>query len=234
MMIILNCLIGTSVSEGLLTIIPANSHEEASSILVATLIDSITSTNDKQSLGLAGGSTPQLTYMMLREYSKVISGLQLWLTDERWVDSNNKESNSRMIKESFNSEKIDLLLPEYSGKNPSIDANNYTTKLLSSIKNFTHGILGIGEDGHTASLFPNSNALEENRIGIVATRVSVEPYIRLTATFELLSKIDNLYLLATGTNKKDIVNKVIKEIEESPITKLISMRNETIIITDQI
>jgi len=171
---------------------------------------------------------------MLREYSKVISGLQLWLTDERWVDSNNIDSNSRMIKDTFNDKKIDLLLPEYSGTNPSIDASKYTKKLFSSIKNFTHGILGIGEDGHTASLFPNSDALEENRVGIVATRVSVEPYIRLTATFEFLSKIDNLYLLATGTNKKDIVNTVIKETKESPITKLISMRNETIIISDQI
>ena len=220
--------------EGLLTIIPANSHEEASSILVTALIESITSTNDKKSLGLAGGSTPQLTYMMLREYPKLISELQLWLTDERWVDSSDKGSNSRMIKDLFDSEKLNLLLPEYSGTNPSIDADNYTTKLISSISNFTHGILGIGEDGHTASLFPNSTALEENTVGIVATKATVEPYIRLTATFKLLSKIDNLYLLATGTKKKDIVHKVIKEIEENPITRLISMRNETIIITDQI
>ena len=225
---------GTSVPEGLLTIIPANSHEEASSLLTAALIDSITSTSEQPSLGLAGGSTPQLTYMMLREYSEVLSGVQLWLTDERWVKSSDMESNSRMIKDSFNSEKIELLLPEYSGNSPSIDAIEYTSRLLSSISNFTHGILGIGEDGHTASLFPNSNALDENGIKIIATEVSMEPSIRLTATFELLSKIDNLYLLATGSKKKDIVNKIINDIGKSPTTRLISMRNETFLITDQI
>ena len=220
--------------EGLLTIIPANSHEEASSLLTAALIASITSTNEQPSLGLAGGSTPKLTYMMLREYSEVISGLKLWLTDERWVKSSDKESNSRMIKASFNSEKIDLLLPKYSGSNPSIDAEEYTTKLMSSISNFTHGILGIGEDGHTASLFPNSTALDENGLKIIATEVRVEPYVRLTATLELLSKIDNLYLLATGRSKKDIVNNVMNDIKKCPITKLISMRNQTFLISDQI
>ena len=58
MMIILNCLIGTSMSQGMLTILSAENHNHASSMLANTLIDLISQNNGETTIGLAGGSTP--------------------------------------------------------------------------------------------------------------------------------------------------------------------------------
>ena len=220
--------------EGLLTIIPAKNHKEASSILVGVLIESITSAEKQVSLGLAGGSTPSLAYSMLGEYPEVISDVIFWLTDERWVDERDSQSNLKMIKNSFAFEQMNILAPPYSGDNPSGDAEAYTKHLVSSIKTFTHAILGVGEDGHTASIFPNSDTLEVAGIKIISSKVDTSPPIRLTATLELLAKIENLYLLITGENKKEITNQIINKEGDYPINHLIKLRNETIIISDQL
>ena len=220
--------------EGLLTIIPAKSHEEASSILVNALIESITLTETKVSLGLAGGSTPSLTYSMLGEYPEKIFDVIFWLTDERWVDQKDGESNLKMIKDSFNFSQMNIIAPSYSGDNPSNDAEIYTKHLLSSIDNFTHAILGVGEDGHTASIFPNSDTLDKKGMKIVSTKVNATPPIRLTATLELLAEIENLYLLITGDSKKEITNQIINMGKDYPINRLIEMRNETILVSDQL
>lgn len=220
--------------EGLLTIIPAKNHKEASSILVGVLIESITSAEKQVSLGLAGGSTPRLAYSMLGEYPEVISDVIFWLTDERWVDERDSQSNLKMIKNSFAFEQMNILSPPYSGDNPSGDAEAYTKQLFSSIKTFTHAILGVGEDGHTASIFPNSDTLEVAGIKIISSKVDTSPPIRLTATLELLAKIENLYLLITGENKKEITNQIINKEGAYPINHLIKLRNETIIISDQL
>jgi 6-phosphogluconolactonase len=220
--------------EGLLTIIPAKSHEEASTILVGALIESINSTETMVSLGLAGGSTPSLAYSMLGKYPEVISDIIFWLTDERWVDAEDDQSNLKMIKNSFNLDGMKILAPSFSGDSPSGDADAYTKHLLSSINNFTHAILGVGEDGHTASIFPNSDAIGEKGVKIVLSDVDTTPPIRLTATLELLAKIENVYLLITGENKKEITNKIINKKQDYPINRLIKMREGTILVTDQL
>lgn len=220
--------------EGLLTIIPVKNHEEASAVLVGALIESISAEEQEVSIGLAGGSTPSLTYSMLGEYPEVISDVIFWLTDERWVNELDNQSNLKMVKDSFGFEHIKILAPPYSGENPSKDAEIYTNQLVSSINNFTHAILGVGEDGHTASIFPNSDVLDIDGLKIVSSKVDVSPPIRLTATLDLLAKIENLYLLVTGENKKEITNQIINKEGNYPISRLIEMRNETIIISDQI
>ena len=222
------------MTEGLLTIIPAKNHKEASTILAGTLIESITSAEKQISLGLAGGSTPSLVYSMLGEYPEVISDVIFWLTDERWVDEQDSQSNLKMIKDSFAFEQMKILAPPYSGDSPTSDAEAYTKQLVSSIKSFTHAILGVGEDGHTASLFPNSDALEATGTRIISSKMDTAPSIRLTATLELLARIENLYFLITGENKKEIVNQIINKEGDYPVNQLIKMRNETIIISDQL
>ena len=69
---------------------------------------------------------------------------------------------------------------------------------------------------------------------IVSTKVNATPPIRLTATLELLAEIDNLYLLITGDSKKEITNQIINMGKDYPINRLIEMRNETILVSDQL
>ena len=104
--------------------------------------------------------------------------------------------------------------------------------LDDNINKFNTGIIGLGDDGHIASLFPGTAALNEKTKLIVANEVNIVSKWRITASYKLLSKISKLYLLATGENKREILKKAING-SELPINKLFELRENTVIITDQ-
>ena len=139
-----------------------------------------------------------------------------------------------MIRESFDFQDMQLISPQFSGDNPSGDAEEYTTRLFRSIGKFTHAVLGVGEDGHTASLFPGSDATAKKGPRIVATTVDTLQSTRLTATFDLLAMIDTLYLCVTGEKKKEIVGHILNGGANYPIQRLIALRERTIMISDQL
>jgi len=81
------------------------------------------------------------------------------------------------------------------------------TRLNQNRPIFDVTLLGVGEDGHTASLFPDSLALRENRQWVLAV-VSEARGTRITLTYPVLDSSRNLALLATGANKKDILRRI--------------------------
>ena len=112
------------------------------------------------------------------------------------------------------------------------DAESYSKSLKENINNFDAGVIGLGDDGHIASLFPNTTGLNENEKLFIANEVNIISKWRISSTFKLLSSISNLYLLVTGENKKEILNKAING-SGLPINKLLEIRDNTVIITDQ-
>ena len=222
------------MSQGLLTILQAENHNQASSMLANSLIDIISQNNGEGTIGLAGGATPSLAYSIIGKDPSILSNVTFWLTDERWVHHDDDLSNCKMIKNSFGENSIALLCPEFSGDNALLDAEKYTEKIFSSFTDFTCAVLGVGDDGHTASLFPGSSTLTEQGAKFVVTNVEANPPIRITATFDLLAQINNLHLLVTGNSKKDIVQEIIKGETNLPVNQLINMRNETYLLTDQL
>jgi len=112
------------------------------------------------------------------------------------------------------------------------DAEFYSKSLKENINNFDSGVIGLGDDGHIASLFPNTTGLNENEKLFIANEVNIISKWRISSTFKLLSNISNLYLLVTGENKKEILNKAING-SGLPINKLLEIRDNTVIITDQ-
>ena len=101
-----------------------------------------------------------------------------------------------------------------------------------NIQNFNCAILGVGDDGHIASLFPNTTAMNNKSIGFVANEVNILSKWRITSTFELLSNIENVYLLVTGENKSDILKEIGKD-NGLPVNQLIKHRKKTVLVTDQ-
>ena len=213
-----------------LEILRGNNHIDCSNTLL-DLISSEINDSENYSLGLSGGSTPKLFYELFAEKYKDYSNIYLWTVDERHVDINDENSNQRMINSIFSNSNLNIIEYSYE-EDPSHSAKNYTTTVFSKVDKFNAAILGVGEDGHIASLFPDTSALNADEKGFVQNEVNILTRWRVTSTFELLKNIENVYLLVTGDNKKDIIEKIGKE-NGLPVNELIRLRKKTVLLTDQ-
>ena len=213
-----------------LEILKENNHIDCSNTLL-DLISSEINDSENYSLGLSGGSTPKFFYEIFAEKYKNYSNIYLWTVDERHVDINDENSNQRMINSIFSNSNLNII--EYSYEEyPGQSAKNYTAKVFSKIDKFNAAVLGVGEDGHIASLFPDTTALNADEKGFVHNEVNILTRWRVTSTFELLKNVEHVYLLVTGENKKEIIEKIGKE-NDLPVNELIRLRKKTVLLTDQ-
>ena len=213
-----------------LEIIKENNHIDCSNKLL-DLISSEINDSENYSLGLSGGSTPKFFYEIFAEKYKNYSNIYLWTVDERHVDINDDKSNQRMINSIFSNSNLNIIEYSYE-EDPGHSAKNYTTKVFSKFDKFNAAILGVGEDGHIASLFPDTTALNADEKGFVHNEVNILTRWRVTSTFKLLKDIEQVYLLVTGDNKREVIKKIGKE-NDLPVNKLIRLRKKTVLLTDQ-
>ena len=166
-------------------------------------------------LGLAGGSTPTDTYRALEEVSIEWDRVSLWLSDERWVPHDHPDSNGRVALEHLPVDASSRLVrPRYSPYvTPTDSAVHYDAELR-----YLHGdrppdivLLGMGTDGHTASLFSHTEALDAD-----AHRWFVENHVpdldawRLTVTPSLLQRAETVLVLVTGSDKATVLAEVLE------------------------
>ena len=213
-----------------LEILKENNHIDCSNTLL-DLISSEINDSENYSLGLSGGSTPKFFYKLFAEKYKNYSNIYLWTVDERHVDIDDEKSNQRMINSIFSNSNLNIIEYSYE-EDPDHSAKDYTTKVFSKIEKFNAAILGVGEDGHIASLFPGTTALNADEKGFVQNEVNILTRWRVTSTFELLKNVEHVYLLVTGDNKKEIIEKIGKE-NDLPVNELIRLREKTVLLTDQ-
>ena len=167
--------------------------------------DLIAASAGRFSMGLAGGTTPEATYKTMRGQATAWDRVDAWLSDERWVPPDHERSNGRMAAAAL-LDHVDAVFhrPRWSDLlEPEDSAAHYEATLRS-----IHGaeppdvvLLGVGEDGHTASLFPDTDALGERRRWFVANRVEAQGEDRLTSTYPLLWRARLLLVLAVGAAK---------------------------------
>ena len=211
----------------------ANDHLEASSCLSNLIIDDIKSLNkNSYSIGLSGGNTPKVTYSLLKNDITNLSKIIFWTVDERWVPVEDENSNQNLINGFFQNTGATILDFEYTNTTADHDANLYSEKLAKNITQFDTVILGVGEDGHIASLFPETTALENTHDIYTSNEVNIVSKWRVTATYKLLTSVHKVYLLVTGENKKNILSEILNN-GNTPANDLIDKRSETFIITDQ-
>lgn len=167
--------------------------------------------------GLAGGSTPAATYQALSSRSLDWSRVTCWLPDERWVPPNDPASNALMARRTLiDHVPAQLITPDTTLADPGESAAAYQ-RLLGS--EFDDGpdvvLLGIGDDGHTASLFPGTEALGYKDAGYVANWVDEFGTWRLTATAPLLHQSDQLVFLVVGAGKAEALRRIL--VDEEPL-----------------
>lgn len=189
-------------------------------------------------LGLAGGSTPEATYDLLAASHVDWSRVTLWLGDERWVPPDDPESNIRMARERLGEEAADrLIMPNYGLGDPRRAAAEYEAELLTRLAGADGRpdtvLLGMGPDGHTASLFPGTEALDiEDRL-YVANYVPKLDTWRLTATIPLLASARHLVYLVTGAAKAGVLAEVLDEAVPYPARLVAARAQEVTWIIDE-
>jgi 6-phosphogluconolactonase len=174
-------------------------------------------------VALSGGSTPKGLYTLLAtpEYREQIpwSRVHLFWGDERCVPPDHSESNYRMVRESLLS-KIDI--PQHNihrmagEKDPEIAAAEYELELSNffqlsegDLPRFDLILLGLGEDGHTASLFPGSKALERMKHLVAAVDLETLGRHRLTLTLPVLNNGAQIAFLVSGRSKAAILGEIL-------------------------
>jgi 6-phosphogluconolactonase len=93
-------------------------------------------------------------------------------------------------------------------------------------------LLGLGIDGHTASLFPGSAALEEGKRWVMPTRSPAEPHLRITLTLPALTHAKQIYFLVAGADKADAVRRTLTE-GDTPAARLLSQRPDSVLWADE-
>ena len=174
------------------------------------------------SVGLAGGSTPKRTYELLASeaYREQLnwSKVHIFFGDERCVPPDHSESNYRMANEALISR---VFIPppnvhRINGLGDAVaNASLYEDELRTffnpaSWPRFDLVLLGMGDDGHTASLFPGTKALVEPRAWVVANWVEKFGAFRITLTAPAINHAANIAFLVTGATKAERLLEVLR------------------------
>jgi 6-phosphogluconolactonase len=213
-----------------------NSNPGTVARATATLI-AFDISDEARTVGLAGGDTPRTAYRMLPGYDLDWSRVTLWVADERWVASDDPHSNSRMARESFvDRTGADLIVPDYTLGDPADSAEAYTKALRTAFgRKGNPGLvlLGMGDDGHTASLFPGTEALEADGARYVANWVPQLDTWRLTATFELLWSARTLVFVVTGALKAPVLAEIFSGDTNYPAARAAAGARKVIWMVDE-
>lgn len=189
-------------------------------------------------LALSGGTSPVMLYETLAFMAKEFPWhhSHVWLVDERCVPLNNQESNFYLIYKKllqhvpispFNFHPMHVMLKGGLCEQSDEGAENYEAELSRSLSNnqLDFVVLGLGSDGHTASLFRHESALNEKEKFVTLSESGQDSAVkkRMTMTFGLLNKAKSVAVLALGDQKKDIVKTISSvnvDIWNYPITGL--------------
>jgi 6-phosphogluconolactonase len=161
-------------------------------------------------IALSGGSTPRRAYEIASQSDADLSAATLWLGDERIVPEDDERSNLRMVRtaltERLPEERRPRLMPVDTALGPDAAAAAYETLLRENVGNHPRldlALMGLGPDGHTASLFPGMAALHENhRFAVGVPDAGMEPMVaRVTLTLPLFNTAREVVFLVAGADK---------------------------------
>jgi len=199
-----------------------NDHLELIKVLtsdIKTIIENAIQKKGKAHLLLSGGSTPIPLYKSLASCNLDWDNIHIGLVDERFVDQSSGFSNETLIRNVFKKIKNEnfssMVINQFDlAKNLEEVSINYTPFIGADVV-----LLGMGDDGHTASIFPNDPmselAIQDENAGICYTHSPNHPINRITCNRSMLISSSYLFLYFTGLKKLDKF-KLAKE-EGTPI-----------------
>jgi len=197
-------------------------NRDAMSFAVARAFVDTAKASERFTVALMGGATPESFYQHLAaEFANQVewARVHLFWSDERYLAPDHPDSNVRMAHKAF----IDAVpIPEANVHAPRTDLANPDDAarlyeedvrgLLGHEPRFDWMLLGLGEDGHVASLFPGGAAVEERDRLVVAVRDSPKPPpVRLTMTPPLINLSREIHMLVAGASKRQALEELVEK-----------------------
>ena len=189
------------------TIVDANPAARLAKDLVAYV-----NTLEHAHIAVSGGSTPRALFKILAsEYRRAArwDRVTIWQVDERTVPPTDSLSNWKMIQEELLSQIIELKSHRMEAERLSA-ADDYETLLRTHQIKLDLVLLGMGADGHTASLFPGTAGLEERDRLVVRNEIPQLTTHRVTMTFPFINAARERWFLVAGADKADAFNRVLQ------------------------
>lgn len=192
-------------------VVPSDRLAREAADWMARELEKALATQARASLALSGGSTPKPAYRMLADHKLPWERVDVYFVDERFVPPDHKDSNYLLVKESLLEP---LKLPDtqvfrMQGERTDRDAaaRDYEKTLPAKLDVV---LIGVGEDGHTASLMPGHPALQERTRRVLAVEQSAKPPPwRMTLTFPALQGAGAVLGLVAGEGKRDAMRRVL-------------------------
>ena len=208
----------------------AATNEEWIQLAIKTITNQATQAIQNRgyfSLVLSGGNTPKPIYQaLISDEVQAIFDWSKWFIfwgDERCVPPNDEESNFRMAKLAFldqstiPQENIYRIIGEIEPNNAAqIYEQEINKFFIKKEKRFDTILLGVGNDGHTASLFPGVNALREKKHWVSISQHPESGMKRITLTYPAINQSRNIIFLAKGSEKSEVIADIINHPEKEP------------------
>ncbi len=222
----------------------AEAVADRAAALIARQLDAARRARGGAHVALSGGTTPGRTYQLLGERELDWDGVGVWFADERCVPPEDEDSNYRLVAETLlaGTGAAGAQVHRMQGElGPGEGARRYAQELGSIAPDDPPGpplldlvVLGIGHDGHVASLFPGHAALDA---GDEAVCLGVEdspkpPPQRITLSLAVLHAARSCVLLATGASKSDAVSAMLGEPTPHVPASLLRRERLTVIVDD--
>jgi 6-phosphogluconolactonase len=173
-----------------------------------------------ESIALSGGGTARECYELLATIDMGWDAVDVFFGDERWVPVHDPDSNEGMARVTF----LDEVEPRsvhgmyVPGLTPEQGAAAYD-ELVRSTPPIALVHLGLGPDGHTASLFPGSPTLDETERLVVTAGDELHPHPRLTFTFPAIERAELVVVTVAGADKRDALARVQRR-DDVPAARL--------------
>jgi 6-phosphogluconolactonase len=188
---------------------------------IANYINDVLSREEKFSWALSGGNSPRQLYKLLAEspYRQKIpwSRLHIFFGDERVVPFDDEQNNGRMAFDTL-LKQVPVPREQIHFMRTDVDAETSAAEYEKLLQSFFSGkersfdlvLLGMGEDGHTLSLFPDSKIVQEQNVRVKSLYLPEQKIYRITLMPTIINRAEKIAFLVTGSSKAETLKKVLQ------------------------
>jgi len=198
--------------------------------VVAQILRTQIEKNGSASIAVSGGSTPKKMFELLSKKELNWASVAITLVDDRWLANDQADSNQQLVEKNLlqNHAAKAQFIPLYQEGLNAFEASDKVNAIFTNIKQpFDVVLLGMGNDGHTASLFPCCEQIDQGlntSATYLATQPTTAPYERMSLSAQAIEAASHLFLQLKGADKQDTLSKALKGDEhlEMPIRRFLT------------